>query len=638
MRLKLIGAVSNYRWLARLNDVPVEIQSQRLFRGQAYAGCRIGQEYERLAPHGLDVEVVIAEDGRLSAVDVYTLPAASELETRIEAVVDGGVMVIGAGCRLFVPGHELAWCGPMSEPLLHKLFHRGDRLRVTRRADRDDRWSHVGIYDIRTDVAEMTRSRGAVSVTAVAIDEERTIVRAPSGVLMELVGGEQTDVGTRLVAFVQEIDNVNHRIVLASEEAPRRIWSLPPPAETPATGFATFADSAFRGWVRNLEEQVAAGEPTAAYAWAGRHRALPTDPETVRIVLDALEPRATPVCPPEVEGAKAESPLQQLLRRLAAAAASNAESAELPPDVRFALAYQLLINGYPEPAARHLQLLAAVGAFPHSFVVSLALAVACADTGDNTRAAAILRALLDRLWSNALRTLPLPLIEPPFVDPQDDSRQRWQQGLEHGDLRELTAVMAQQSTDFRSSAAGLAFQVWSTVVEGRLERLDAIADHFFAALRQDCEEIGETALDARVFAMAALLEFARGRVIEGWGWLDRLASGGPNVRVAAFWARHLGAAIASDEEIDPVLVTAALAYRRCRWAHEVDRGLLDSLWQRFRASRHRWTLDGPICRPLTPFPAGDGAALARWVKFNGIESALDGLLEEMDLTSGTARG
>jgi len=638
VRLKLQRAVSNNRWLARLHDVPVVIPSQRLFRGQVYAARRVGQEYERLAPRGLDIEVVRAQDGRLSAVEVYTLPAASELETRIEAVVDGGVMVIGAGCRLFVPVNELAWCGPMNEALLHKLFKRGDRLRVARRADRDDRWSHVRIYDIRTDVAEMTRSRGAVSVTAFAVDEGRTIARAPSGVLMELVGSEPPEVGTRLVAFVQEVDKVNRRILLASEEAPRRTWSLPPPAETSAIGFATLADPAFRAWVQDLKERAAAGEPTAAFAWAGRHRALPTDPETVRIVLDALGPRATLVCPPEAEGGKTESRLQQLLRRLANAAARNAESAELPPEVHFALGYQNLINGDPEPAARHLHLVAAAGAFPHSFAASLALAVAYTHTGDETRAAAILRELLDRLWSNALRTLPLPLIEPPFVDPQDEAQQLWQQCLARGDLRELARIMGQQPAAFRTSAAGLAFQIWYTVVEGRLERLDDVADQFFAALRQDCEEVGETALDARVFAMAALLEFARGRVIEGWGWLDRLATGGPDMKVAAFWARQLGGERAGDEGIDPVLVAAVAAYRRCRWDQKVDRSLLDSLWQRFRASRHRWILDGPICRPLTPLPAGDAAAIARWVKFNGMESALNDLLEEMDLASGAVGG
>lgn len=630
VRGKLVKALSNSRWLVHLYGVPLVIHSQRLFRGPTFVTAKLSEEYARAMERGLDIEVVRTGEGRLSAKDVYQL--SSEGESIIEVVVEAGVMVMKAGCRLFVPARELTWCGELDEALLRSIFRCGDRLRVARRTDGEDRWSHVVTYDIRAEVAEMTRSQGAVSVTAIARDGERTIVRSSSGALMELRGGRPPKIGTRLVAFVQQVDNAGRRIRLTPEEVSRLNWSFPFGGTTFASRFASYSEEAFRLWLRELEAALVAEGPKAVFEWAGRHPGVRSDPENVRILLDIMGPQVPFVVPERQEAGESESGLQQLIRHLAAALDGTVEDVMLSESERFALGYRLLLDGCAEAALHHLRELEGSKTLSCSFAAGLALAVGYARTGAGALVTAgVLRNLLERLWANAVRTITIPLIGPSFFDPQDQIFREWQDALADGDLDRLSVIVRDQSIDTTSSS-GLAFQVWRSIIEGRFEGLDDLVDRFFDTLRQDREESGES-LDARLYVMAAFLEFSRGEVVEAWAWLDRIGDDTADLAVPAFWRHHLRGRTDRREGLDPVLVAAAAVYRRCRWDRAIEPPLLEELWKCFRASRHRWILDIPICRPLTPLPEREATALRRWAKLNRMEAGLDALIAEMDLDS-----
>jgi hypothetical protein len=627
VRARVVKFLGRERWLAYLFEVPIVLLSRQLFRGPTVGEEQIGEAYAKSAQGGFQVEVVPEQDGRLTANQVYRLPPGEE--TTIEVVVDSGILVMKGGCRIFVPKRELTWCGELGSKALRSLFQPGDRLRVAR-VGREDLWSHVATYDIRTEVAEIVRNQGAVSVTVALVEAERAIVRSSSGALLELNGDQQVEPGTRLVAFVQDVDLAGRLIRLSLEEIPRRRWNFPEITEGRWHRSPVVSQGAFLLLLNDLETTLAKKGNVTGYSWAGRHPDLETDPETVRVILDTIGPDSKRLFDPgEGVDLEKETSLQRLLRQLAEVERGAAEIRLPNVDETFALSFRLLQHGRTDEAMRHLKNLAGSRPATQSFAFSLSLVVAYARTGENELAAANSRALFDRLWANAVRTMVLPSIEPPSFDPQDNVRSRWEDALAAGNLEELADIVANQPVDFESSSAGLVFYVWRFIVEGRLDGFSELVDRFFDALHQDLEESAEN-LDERVFVMAAFLEFSRGNVVEAWNWLDRISEENPELAVPAFWRSHLQGKFGKGENLDPVLVAAAALQRESRWRNDVNLSLLEELWRSFRESRHRWYLDLPVCKALTPLPARDSSSLRRWAKLNGIETGLDALIGELD--------
>ncbi len=588
----------------------------------------------------IEVEVLAAE-GSLTAA-AYC-PPTGEFEATIEHTLPTGVVVRSKGCRFFVEKRELSWCR-LDDDLLERLFPPGRTLRLVGLAykTRQEIFSHIRTFDIRSETTELVRSNGPVYVSRVWVDEprRRAIVRGPSGVLMELHLQAETEIPERFCAFVDHIDESNRRIILSFQEQPIRIWDLPAVPERYAVDHLT--TQLIEARLEDLHGQLAASGPAGVLAWAREQKHLEPGPRNLRLVLERIREDlgagAVWQRPEDLESAAA-CKFHAVWRELNAVLCGDCDTESIAAQTRFALGYWLVQHENLKMAAEQLDLAACDEALRSDFDVLLTRARAHFLIGTTAKATSFLCELTQRLWASALHTLGIPLFEPESADPYSELPGQWSAALRAGRLAPLEQMLHRQTAREPLSPRSQAQEIWLALARGRMERLDHLTESYLNALSNESRRAAidsPEVVDPRHFGLAAYLSFARGDIAGGWSHLDRLAAAprsGPTAEMASaeFWRAWLNGDDLEDLQLGPIepLFSALIpVLRQSRWRRVCDRDVFDRLWQEFRKSRRRWILSSSRCRAL-PEPPRDEERLEQWAENYGVTSALRYLRDDL---------
>ncbi len=630
-RARVVAALSGRRLLVDLLGVPAVLPV-----GEFCRGVRHQLDLSPCLEKGpIEVEVVIAE-GTLVA-GAYC-PPTGEFEATIEYTLPSGVVARSKGCRFFVEKRELSWCR-LEDDLLERLFPHGRTLRLVRLAHRkgQETFSHIRTYDIRSEITELVRSNGPAYVSREYVDEpqRRAIVRGRSGVLMELHLEVEAEVPERFCAFVDHIDESNRRIILSLQEQPIRIWDLPAMPESYAVDRLT--TQVIEARLEALRQQLAAMGPEGIWAWAREQKHLEPAPRNLRLVLEqireVLGADAVWQRPEDLES-DATCDFHAVWRELNAVLCGDRTAESIAGQTRFALGYWLVQREDFKTAAEQLDQAARDEALRHDFDVLLTRARAHFLMGRTAKATSFLRELTQGLWASALHTLTVPLIEPEPADPYSDLPGEWNAALKAGRLAPLEQMLRRQAAGEPLSPRSQAQEIWLALARGRLDSLDRLTESYLDAL--STEDRRET-VDPRHFGLAAYLSFARGDVVGGWNYLDRLASAPRSaltaeLATAEFWHTWLSGSGRKDlpqNSTEPLLSALVPVLRQSRWRRVCEEGVFNRLWQDFRISRQRWILSSPRCRAL-PEPPKEEERLDQWAEDHGVTSALRYLRDDLE--------
>ncbi len=631
-RARVVAALSGRRLLVDLLGVPAVLPVGELCRG-----VRRPLDLSPCLEKGpIEVEVTVAE-GLTAAV--YR-PPTGEFEATIEHTLPTGVVARSKGCRFFVEKRELSWCR-LEDGLFERLFPRGRTLRLVRFAHktRPATFSHIGTYDIRSEVTELVRSNRPAYVFREVVDEpqRRAIVRGRSGVLMELHLEAEAEVPERFCAFVDHVDESNRRIILSRQEQPIRIWDLPVTPQSYAVDRMT--TRVIEARLETLRLQLDAMGPEGIQTWAREQKHLEPAPRNLRLVLElireVLGAGAQWQRPEDLESAAA-CDFHAIWRQLNAVLCGDCTTESIASQTRFALGYWLVQREDFKTAAEQLDRAAGDETLRHDFDVLLSRARAHFLAGRTARATSFLREVTQGLWASALHTLPVPLFEPEPADPYSGLPGEWNAALKAGRPAPLEKMLLRQAAGEPLSLRSQAQEIWLELAQGRSDNLDRLTKSYLEVLNTEGRS---KTMDPRHFGFAAYLSFARGDVVDGWSHLDRLASIprtalSAELATAGFWHAWLKGEDREDPPqvpIEPLLSAVARVLRQSRWRRVCHKEAFDRLWREFRSSRRRWILRSPRCRAL-PEPPQDEERLEPWAEEHGVTPALRYLRDLADMT------
>jgi hypothetical protein len=582
------------------------------------------------APARTTVEVCNGPQGELDCLAVYALPDSDELDARVQYVTSSGVVALAGGVRIYVPARELAMC-PLTPEALRVLFPPGTPL-VLRRLEKGG-FSHVFSANLRADARLLERAPELpvfIRLTAVHDVEGHRVVRGRSGLLMALRTDGGKEPRDQDPAYVQTVHLRQRRVVLSPDEAPARLWSLPPVGPHPV-------DAASPDPLRSALGRLASALDDRGVDnladWAGRQSALEASPRNLRRTLEEILQRGGGSL--EWTGAvgepKPNAEFHGALRDAALVLSGQLPTGEAGPAASFAAGYWLVRTGRPAEALPLLQQITRASELRWHVDVPLTLAYARYHAGDPAQATLGLRALLRRLWTNAVRTLPLPYPHLGLPGADDPDVQAWEQALTRGEGAAMRRIL-QRHRFSRPDELESAFpDLWLRLATGSGDdTLSRRADGFLELL--DEEITSGRPVSARYTALAALLCFARGDLGRGVASLRACGEAhdpDPAVPAARFWSGWL-AGREPDPDADPLLCALLPLLRQCAWREACEASVLNHAWNAFVQSWHRWVLDLPGCRVVPAPPTRTTAAgLRKWMAQHDAHSVEEFLADEI---------
>jgi hypothetical protein len=605
---------------------------------------------------GLEIEVIWQTPGSISCSNLYQVPGSlpGEFDATIELVGDVGLTVMNAGIRYFVFQKELSWCR-LDASLMRKLFHHGNQITV--RATEASKTvgnnvfkyiktSHISTYDIRSEITQILHNRhDPVYVNVMAIDQnhnKNVVVRGQSGALMELPMQFQSDIseGERLTAYVHNINMTRRIAILSVEDHPLEQLNLPVIPEQYAADLMSMEP--IKACLEELRAAIDSNEPSDIVNWLQNQSMLEPGTRTVRCILETLhEARlgSADWWQVLISQATGESSFLSLWRGFSQALIGYTDLESLNPEIKFALGYQALLNEKNiKEASDLLTPLADHPTWSNYFDVHLCLARIDRLKDDSFAMTRRLKTVLERLLSNALRTIVPPLVAPVL---QPESMRELSQALADGQKSEINRIANIGQRQAPGSPQVLSLQIWRKIAYGkRDDSIIQLIERLLHNINAEHEASGFD-FDPRLSLWAAWLCFAYGRIADGWLYLEemeRLIAPqefgiiDESLELACVWYAWLSNR-PLPANVDVLHGLLFKLFQQSRWRTHCDIKLFDSFWEHFRTSLMRWTLDIPTCQSVSEPNMNSLESLTEWCELNNCQKLKQSLSIEISIES-----
>lgn len=536
---------------------------------------------DKLRDHEIDLTW---SKGKLSAKHPWHEPG-QEFYAQVELTDQQGMLARedGTGFWVFVPKEELACC-ELDENLLMMLFPTGEKLHIARIDDEGKKCSLIQNADIQADIEEkmmMKRSERIFYISLLCQNQEnRTIARSRSGLLMDFVGKVDTD-KKNFTSYVQKFDWAGRNIVL-SDAPPEITWDLPE-----YQNLDELTPRVVEERIRNLKERLNEQGQTAFGSWIADQGCLLASPRNLRLILETVKELDVPL---SLDNAEVANELMKIWQIMLKALSKNTAPSSLSGICAFAVGYWHLLNDESGKALPFLKAAANDDASSNnaaagrSFGVHLALVRAHQLCGQTDEARLLLRKLADRIWINAFHTLPFPLLEPD----SDDVYDQWKNALASGKKNELIKIIKDLIGSSRDHLQDLVLSIVYDILKSYFD------DDTFIDIEEliRCVHQDGPYGDVNMTAMAAKLSFARGDIKSGWRFLRQVGNDPRKDNdTAVFWNSWLSSSTRSDSVSGSnILGHLNNVFYNCCWSDES----FSELWEEYCKSSLDWHLPLPV--------------------------------------------
>lgn len=516
-----------------------------------------------------DREIDLAwSDGKLNAKKPWCQPE-QEFDAHVVVTCRQGVLArekrgASEGFYVFIPKEELACC-KLDEELLDKLFPQKMKIRIAR-IDAEEKYSFIHNYDIQADINELVRMKNAADgMTFVSCPiHGKEIVRRHSGLLMNFVGAVDTLDEKNFRAYVQKIDVAGRDITLAKNPRPIAWDSLPK-----SDFLDDFTPRVVEERCAQLKEKF---DKDAFNAWIKEQECLSITPRNLRIIIETIKVLNGDLLCLSIDNADNLPEIAKIWQRiLTHLKDEHAAPENLEGTCAFAIGYWLLLDNQPEKSLPFLQAAQNDPKTGQSFGVRLAVIRATQLCKKLDEACDLLKKLGDRVWLNAIHTLPFPLIEPHPSEKKLYSR--WNECVKNGNREEFIEILKDMTSE-EEGVKRYAFSLTKKFLSGEVN-IDIDFNEMLDEIFNDDHDIN---------MMAAKLHFSRSNISEGLHYLRKIKDD----KTALFWQSWLSGASLSDKGI---LGRLADIYNKCRWNDCSDIfSQFDMLWEEHRKSNSEWLL------------------------------------------------